>query len=84
MVKYGLMHFIYIYFTRIRSVLYGFRFLSYVKYCFYPRINKILILIIDDFFQLSRTAESKKVSLRKEAFLFVDASTNTFDVSNDI
>ena len=35
-------------------------------------------------FQLSRTPKSKKISLRNEAVLFVDDTTNTFDVSSDI
>ena len=34
---------LYFSFTRVRSVLYSFRFLSYVKYCFYPRIEDVLI-----------------------------------------
>ena len=34
---------LYFSFTRIRSVLHGFGFLIYAKYCFYPRINKVLI-----------------------------------------
>ena len=34
-----------------------------------------------DFFQLSRTKKSQKILLCNEAVLFVDNSTNTFDVS---
>ena len=42
------------------------------------------LLSSHDFFQLSRTTKSKKISLCNEAVLFVDDSTNTFDVSSDI
>ena len=42
------------------------------------------ILSFHDFFQLSRTTISKKISLRNKAVLFVDDLTNTSDVSKDI
>ena len=34
------------------------------------------------YFQLSRTTKSKKILLRNEAVLFVDDSTETFDISS--
>ena len=39
------------------------------------------ILSSHDFFQFSRTTKSKKILLYNEAVLFVDDSTDTFDVS---
>ena len=44
-------------------------------------LNQEKILSFHDFFQLSRETKSKKISLCNEVVLFVDDSTNTYDVS---
>ena len=55
--------------------------------CFVPQtfaIHNEKILSSHDFFQLSKKTKSNEILLCNEAFLFVDDSTNTFDVSSDI